>query len=50
VSRAQEQQLKDSSIIDVAVACGFSGQSHMTGAFRHRFEMTPAEFRRNRRG
>ncbi len=36
-----------SSIIDVAVSCGFSSQSHMTSVFRQRLEMTPGEFRRN---
>ena len=30
-----------SSIIDVAVSCGFSSQSHMTSVFRQRLEMTP---------
>jgi AraC family transcriptional regulator len=46
--RAQER-LKESgtSIIDVAVSCGFSSQSHMTSLFRQRLEMTPATFRRN---
>jgi AraC family transcriptional regulator len=38
---------KGSTIIDVALSCGFSSQSHMTTVFRRRLEMTPAEFRRN---
>jgi AraC family transcriptional regulator len=48
LSRAQEcLRQKKASIIDIAMACGFSSQSHMTSVFRHRLEMTPAEFRRN---
>ena len=48
LKRAQDQ-LKQSgaSIIDVAVSCGFSSQSHMTSLFRQRLEMTPGEFRRH---
>jgi AraC family transcriptional regulator len=46
--RAQDQlRQRGSSIIDVAVSCGFSSQSHMTSLFRQRLEMTPGEFRRN---
>ena len=46
--RAQDYlRQKHSSIIDVAVSCGFSSQSHMTSVFRQRLEMTPGEFRRN---
>lgn len=46
--RAQDRlKQKGSSIIDVAVSCGFSSQSHMTNVFRQRLEMTPGEFRRN---
>lgn len=48
LKRAQDSlRQKGSSIIDVAVACGFSSQSHMTSVFRQRLEMTPGEFRRN---
>src|SRR5476651_539494 len=48
IRRAQEcLRQKDASIIDVAVSCGFSSQSHMTTVFRQRLEMTPAEFRRS---
>src|SRR5271163_4740621 len=44
--RAQDRlRQKGSSIIDVAVSCGFSSQSHMTNVFRQRLEMTPGEFR-----
>ena len=48
LKRAQDSlRQKGSSIIEVAVACGFSSQSHMTSVFRQRLEMTPGEFRRN---
>lgn len=48
LSRAQDSlRKKDSSIIDIALSCGFSSQSHMTSVFRQHLEMTPAEFRRN---
>jgi AraC family transcriptional regulator len=46
--RAQDcLRQKGANIIDVAMSCGFSSQSHMTSVFRQRLEMTPAEFRRN---
>jgi AraC family transcriptional regulator len=46
--RAQERlKQRSSSIIDVALSCGFASQSHMTSVFRRRLEMTPGEFRRN---
>ncbi len=48
LQRAQDcLREKKASIIDIAVRCGFSSQSHMTTVFRQRLEMTPAEFRRN---
>lgn len=48
LKRAQEQlRKKGSSIIDVAMSCGFSSQSHLTNVFKQYLEMTPAEFRRN---
>ena len=37
---------KNSALIDIAAACGFSSQSHMTSVFRKRLGMTPGEFRR----
>lgn len=47
LKQAQERLLqRGSSIIDVALSCGFTSQSHMTNLFRQHFEMTPAEFRR----
>jgi AraC family transcriptional regulator len=46
--RAQERlKHTNSSIIDVALSCGFSSQSHMTSVFRRHLEITPGEFRRN---
>ena len=48
--RAQDcLRLKNSSMIDIALSCGFSSQSHMTSVFRQRLEMTPGEFRRDLR-
>lgn len=48
--RAQERlKQANSSIIDVAVSCGFSSQSYMTSVFRRHLETTPAEYRRNAR-
>jgi len=46
--RAQDYlRRRDTSIIDIALSCGFSSQSHMTSVFRQRLETTPAEFRRS---
>ncbi len=36
---------KSSTLIDVALACGFSSQSHMTSIFRQHVGVTPARFR-----
>ncbi len=48
VKRAQDSlRMKKASIIDVAMSCGFSSQSHMTNVFRQHLEMTPAEYRRS---
>jgi len=48
LARAQERLSQaGSSIVDVAVSCGFASQSHMTSVFRRRLEMTPGAFRRN---
>jgi len=47
LSRAQKSlRQRNASIIDVAMACGFSSQSHMTNVFRQRLQVTPAQFRR----
>jgi AraC family transcriptional regulator len=46
--RAQDcLRKRHARIIDIALSCGFSSQSHMTSVFRQRLEMTPAAFRRN---
>jgi AraC family transcriptional regulator len=48
LNRAQDcLRKKNVSMIDVALSCGFSSQSHMTSVFRQRLEMTPGEFRRS---
>jgi len=48
ISRAQEFLRKNnSSLIDIAAACGFSSQSHMTSIFRKRLGITPAGYRRS---
>lgn len=48
LKRAQERlKQANSTIIDVALSCGFSSQSHMTTVFRRHFQMTPAAFRRS---
>ena len=36
------------TLADVALACGFSSQAHLTLSFRKQIGMTPAEFRRSR--
>lgn len=48
LARAQERlRQAGSSIVEVAVSCGFASQSHMTSVFRRRLELTPGAFRRN---
>jgi AraC family transcriptional regulator len=47
IRRAQERLRQKDRIIDVAAACGFSSQAHMTTLFRQCLATTPAEFRRN---
>ena len=37
----------ESSLADVALACGFSSQAHLTTAFRRGVGLTPARFRRS---
>jgi AraC family transcriptional regulator len=47
LSRAQELlELGRMSLIDIAAACGFSSQSHMTTIFRQLLGVTPAQYRR----
>ncbi|MEM7215632.1 MAG: GlxA family transcriptional regulator [Pseudomonadota bacterium] len=35
----------DLAILDVAIACGFSGNSHFTRAYKSRFDITPSQDR-----
>jgi AraC family transcriptional regulator len=37
----------DTPLVEIALAAGFSDQSHFTKTFRHRTRMTPGEFRRH---
>ena len=47
VSRARIMlETSDDEIADVALACGFSSQSHLTDQFRRRIGTTPARYRR----
>lgn len=48
LKRAQERlKQANSSIVDVALSCGFASQSHMTSVFRRQLNITPGEFRRH---
>ena len=48
LKRAQERlRQANSSIVDVALSCGFASQSHMTSVFRRQLNITPGEFRRH---
>ena len=48
LKRAQSQLKQGGAgIIDIALSCGFSSQSHMTSLFRQKLGTTPSEFRRN---
>lgn len=40
---------RESNLANVALACGFSSQSHLTTTFRRNFGMTPGAYRRNAR-
>jgi AraC family transcriptional regulator len=44
-----QQLLRQSkiSLVDVALKCGFSSQSHMNDVFRKQLGVTPQEYRRN---
>jgi AraC family transcriptional regulator len=39
-------RLNDERLVDVALACGFSSQSHLTPVFRQCLGVTPGEYRR----
>lgn len=47
IFRAQ-RMLKDGNqtLAEIAIACGFSSQAHMTVSFRHAFDITPGQYRR----
>jgi AraC family transcriptional regulator len=48
LARAQHMlRRRDSSLVDVAAACGFSSQAHLTTAFRNAFGATPNTYRRS---
>jgi AraC family transcriptional regulator len=48
VDRAKELLAnRNANLIDVAIVCGFSSQSHLTTVFRKMVGVTPAEFRRD---
>ncbi|MEO0362549.1 MAG: helix-turn-helix domain-containing protein [Pseudomonadota bacterium] len=40
----------DASIAEIALACGFSSQSHLTSAFSKRVGAAPGVYRRTVRG
>ncbi|MNL85512.1 Exoenzyme S synthesis regulatory protein ExsA [compost metagenome] len=37
---------RDVPLVDIALACGFSSQSHLTTVFRRCLGLTPGEYRR----
>lgn len=45
-NRARRLILSGGNLADIAVACGYSDQSHMTREFKRRYGLTPAAFRR----
>jgi AraC family transcriptional regulator len=46
LERAADLMLfSESSLTDIALACGFTDQSHMTTSFRHRYGVAPGRFR-----
>jgi AraC family transcriptional regulator len=48
LDRAREMlRRRDSNLSDVAAACGFSSQAHLTTAFRNAFGATPDKYRRS---
>jgi AraC family transcriptional regulator len=44
-----QQLLRQSKmlLVDIALECGFSSQTHMNDVFRKRLGVTPLEYRRN---
>jgi AraC family transcriptional regulator len=48
LNRAQQLlKQKQTALADIAVACGFSSQTHMTDSFRNHLGITPGEYRRS---
>ena len=45
IDAAKERLKRDDSIADIATACGFSCQSHLTRVFKAQIGMTPAVYR-----
>lgn len=51
IARAQEMLAAGSMpLIEIAYACGFASQSHMTDVFRHKLGVTPGRYRKEMRG
>ncbi len=51
IARAQEiLAAGDISLAEVAYACGFASQSHMTGVFRQKLGVTPGRYRKEVQG
>ncbi len=51
ISRAQELLAAgDMPIVEIAYACGFASQSHMTDVFRQKIGVTPGRYRKEVRG
>ncbi len=46
VERAKRMLLQNEAIVEVALACGFSHQEHLTRIFRRFTGVTPANYRR----
>ncbi len=44
--RAEQLLLRDAPLSQIALACGFSGESHLIGAFRAAYGTTPGRYRR----
>jgi AraC family transcriptional regulator len=48
IDRAQRMLREDhETLVEIAIACGFSSQAHMTVSFRHVLGTTPGQYRRS---